>query len=190
VWGESKAAQLALGGPQGYLLLVQQQILTHQKVAINTVHIWLTNSSTPVLPPDSEAFKLLPRTIQQLLLDTKDKCVFARKPVPSGERSAQRLTDNLCGYIIPDTHSFEEKAIHWYGDLILGKDQVDDMMGFYNGIMMAYGMCPPCTLQEFYKIDPKLEVPTHFMRGTVEEIWGEDADPYCVMQTTAEDWTD
>jgi hypothetical protein len=162
----------------------------HQKVAINTVHIWLTNPSTPVLPQDSEAFKLLPRTIQQLLLDMKDKRVFARKPVPSGKRSAQWLTDNLHGYIIPDAHSFEEKAIRWYGDLPLGKDQVNNMTGFDNGIMMAYGMCPPCTLQEFYKINPKLEAPTHFMQGTAKEIWGEDADPYCVMQMTAEDWTD
>jgi hypothetical protein len=162
----------------------------HQKVAINTVHIWLTNPSTPVLPPDSEAFKLLPRTIHQLLLDTKDKCVFAHKPVPSGKCSAQWLIDNLRSYIIPDTHSFEEKAIRWYRDLLLGKDQVNDMTGFNNGIMMEYGMCLPCTLQEFYIINPKLEAPTHFMRGTVEEIWGEDADPYCVVQTMAEDWTD
>jgi hypothetical protein len=28
------------------------------------------------------------------------------------------------------------------------------------------------------------------MQGTAGEIWGEDADPYCVMQTTADDWTD
>jgi hypothetical protein len=170
VWGENEAAQLALGGPRGDLSLVGRQILMHQKVAINTVHIWLTNLSTPVLPQDSEAFKLLSHTIQQLLLDTKDKRVFARKLVPSGKHSAQRLMDNLHGYIILDTHSFEEKAIRWYGDLLLGNDQVNNM-NLTNGIMMAYGMCPPCTLQEYYKIDPKLEAPTHFMQGTAEEIW-------------------
>jgi hypothetical protein len=27
------------------------------------------------------------------------------------------------------------------------------------------------------------------MRGTAEEIWGKDADPYCVMHMMAEDWT-
>jgi hypothetical protein len=27
------------------------------------------------------------------------------------------------------------------------------------------------------------------VRKSMKESWGEDADPYCVMQTTAEDWT-
>ena len=55
------------------------------------------------------------------------------------------LNDNVHGYITPDICSFEEKAIHWYRGLSLGKDPVDDMTGFNNGIMMAYGMCPPPT---------------------------------------------
>jgi len=110
--------------------------------------------------------------------------------VPSCTHSIQRLTDNLKSYIIPDTHSFEEKAIRWYSDLLLGRDRLDDMTGFDNGIIMAFGMCPPCTLQEFYDPDPELPRPTHFMRGTAEEIWGEKVDPYGVMQTTAADWTD
>ena len=92
----------------------------------------------------------LPHTIQQLLQDMKNKLVFSHKPVPSGRQSAQRLTENLRIYIVADTNSFEEKAIRWYGDLLHGKEQVDDMTGFDNGIMMAYGMCPPCTLQEYH----------------------------------------
>ncbi len=95
VWGEDDAAQLALGEPRGDLSLIRRQILTHQKVAINTVHIWLTNPLTPVLPPNSETFKLLPHTIQQLLLDCSHKRVFAREPVPSGACSIQQLTNNL-----------------------------------------------------------------------------------------------
>ena len=51
---------------------------------------------------------------------------FAREPVPSGELSIQRLTDNLRGYIIPDSRFFEEKAIRWYSDLLFGPDRVDD----------------------------------------------------------------
>ncbi len=80
--------------------------------------------------------------------------------------------------------------IRWYSDLLLGQDHVDDMTGFDNGIIMAFGMCPPCTLQEFYHPDTELPHPTHFMRGTAEENWGEDVDPYGVMRTTAADWTD
>ena len=119
---------------------------------------------TPVLPQDLEAFKLLPHTIQQLLLDTKNKRVFSRKPVPPGKQSAQQLMDNLRSYIVADTNSyFEEKAIRWYGDLFLQKEQVDDMAGFDNGIMMAYSMCPPCTLQEYYELNPNLPHPTHFL---------------------------
>jgi hypothetical protein len=56
--------------------------------------------------------------------------------------------------------------------------------------MRKMGMCPPCTLQEFYEGDPELPRPTHFMRGTADKIWRNTADPYGVMRTTAEDWTD
>ncbi len=84
VYGADNAARLVLGGPRGDLSLIRCRILTHQKVALNTVYIWLTNLLTPVLPPDLVAFKCLPRTIQQLLLDAEDKRVFAREPVPSG----------------------------------------------------------------------------------------------------------
>ena len=163
--------------------------LTHQKVAINTVHIWLTNPSTPVLPQKFESFKLLPRTLQQLLLDCSDKRVFAREPVPSGTSTAQRLLDNLRGYVILDTQSFEEKVVHWYSDLLLGQ-RADDKTGFDNGIIGAYGMCPPKTLRELNEGDPELPRPSHFMRGTADKIWGENTDPHGVMRTTAENWTD
>ena len=73
VWGADETVRLALGGPRGDLSLIRRRILTHQKVAINTVHIWLTNPLTPVLPKTSESFKLLPRTLQQLLLDCSHK---------------------------------------------------------------------------------------------------------------------
>ncbi len=59
------------------------------------------------------------------------------------------------------------------------------MTGFDNRILIAYGMCPPCPLQEFYQMAPKHQ-PTHFMRGTAAEIWG--ADTHEVMYTTAADW--
>jgi hypothetical protein len=66
--------------------------------------------------------------------------------------------------------------------------RADDKTGFDNGIIVAYGMCPPITLQEFYERDPDLPCPSHFMRGTADEIWGEDM--HGVMRTTAENWTD
>jgi hypothetical protein len=93
----------------------------------------------------------------------------------------------LRNYIIPDTQSFEEKAIRWYNDLLLGQ-RADDQTGFDNGIIVAYGMCPPITLQEFYKRDPDLPCHSHFMRGTADEIWGYDT--LGVMRTPTEDWTD
>jgi hypothetical protein len=61
------------------------------------------------------------------------------------------------------------------------------MMGFNNGILIAYGMSPPCKLQEYYQLDPE-RAPTHVMRGTTNEVWG--SDTHKVMYTTADDWTD
>jgi hypothetical protein len=57
------------------------------------------------------------------------------------------------GYVITDMQSFEAKAICWYSDLLLGQ-RADDQMGFDNGIIVAYGMCPPITLKE-YDGDPE-----------------------------------
>ena len=50
VWGEDDDARLALGGPRGDLSLIRCRLLTLSKVAINTVHIWLTDPSTPIHP--------------------------------------------------------------------------------------------------------------------------------------------
>jgi hypothetical protein len=89
------------------------------------VHIWLTNPLTPVLTPDLEAFKHLPHTIQQLLLDCSNKRVFVYGPVPSGEHSVPQLMNNLKNYIIPDSGPFEAKAIQWCNDLLLGQDHAN-----------------------------------------------------------------
>ncbi len=64
---------------------------------------------------------------------------------------------------------------------------VYDMTGFDNGIMMAYGMCPPCTAMEYYQMEPE-RMPMHLMRGMAEEVWGDDI--FEVMRMAAEDWTD
>jgi hypothetical protein len=147
----------------------------------------MTNPNTPVLAPHSNGFKRLPPTVQQLLRHTHEKIVLAREPVPSGTTTTHLLTDNLRSYLVPDTLPFAEKAIHWYRDLLLNHENVDDMTGFDNGILIAYGMCPPCKLQEYYQLDPE-RTPTHFMRGTADEVWG--SDTHEIMYTTADDWTD
>ena len=82
VWGEDDDARLALGGPRGDLSLIRRRLLTLSKVAINTVHIWLTDPSTPILAHTSDSYDRLPSTLRQLLLHSSDKLVFAREPVP------------------------------------------------------------------------------------------------------------
>ena len=54
VWGEDDDARLALGGPCGDLSLIRRCLLTLSKVAINTIHIWLTDPSTPILAHTTE----------------------------------------------------------------------------------------------------------------------------------------
>ncbi len=46
-------------------------------------------------------------------------------------------------------------------------------------------MCPPVELAQYYQMDPATQ-PTHFMRGTHTEYWGDDV--FEVMHTTAVDW--
>ena len=60
-----------------------------------------------------------------------------------------------------------------------------DMTGFNTGILIVYGMCPPVELAQYYQMDPVTQ-PTHFMRGTHTEVWGDDV--FEVMHTTAADW--
>jgi hypothetical protein len=96
VWGEDDDdAQLALGGRRGDLSLIQRRLLTLSKVAINTVHIWLTDPSTPILAHTSDSYDHLPSTLWQLLLHSSDKLVFACKPVPRGTESVNLLMQNL-----------------------------------------------------------------------------------------------
>ena len=139
VWGEDNDARLALGGPHGDLSLIQRRLLTLSKVAINTVHIWLTNPDTPILAPTSDSLDRLPSTLRRLLLHSSDKLVFAREPVPRGTKSVNLLMQNLQNHRLPNTLTFEENAIIWYRSLLLNQAHSDDMTGFDNGILIAYG---------------------------------------------------
>ena len=185
VWGEDDAACFTLGGPRGDLSLIRCKLLTLSKVAMNMVHIWMNDPTMNFLAPNSPSFQRLPPTVQQLLLLAGSNRIYAREPVPFGTPATQLLTNNLREHTYPDTLPFEEKAIRWYRELLLHPDRADDMTGFDNGILIAYGMCPPCPLQEFYQMAPEHQ-PTHFMRGTAAEIWG--TDTHEVMYTTAADW--
>jgi hypothetical protein len=187
VWGADAEARLALGGPRGDLSLVCQKILILLKVAINTVHIWMENPSMPILSPNLHGFKCLPPTVQLLLHCTHANRVFARKLVSPGTATVCLLTDNLRKYSIPVPLPFEEKAIRWYQELLLNHSQADDMTGFDKEILMEYGMCPPLKLQEYFQVDPD-QRPTHFMKETANEVWGNDTHE--VVSTTAADWMD
>ena len=57
VWGKDEAACLALGDPQGNLSLIWRKILTLSKVAMNMVHIWMTDPSMNFLAPTSPSFQ-------------------------------------------------------------------------------------------------------------------------------------
>ena len=111
VWWEDNDARLALGGPRGDLSLIRHCLLTLAKVAINTVHIWLTNPDTPILAHTSDSLDCLPSTLRQLLLHSSDKLVFAREPVPRGTESVNLLMQNLLNHRVPNTLTFKENAI-------------------------------------------------------------------------------
>jgi len=176
VWGEDNEARVALGGPRGDLLLIRRRVLALSKIAINTIYTWMTDPDTPILAETSLTFQRLPPTFKQLLLQTHDKIVYARQPIPSGSESATMLTNNLRAHLHPDNSSFEEKAIQWYRDLLLNQEQdLDDMVGFDNGILIAYGMSPACELmvprEELSLIRSTAENPTYFMRCPTTELW-------------------
>jgi hypothetical protein len=116
------------------------------KIAINTIYIWTTDPELPVLDSKLQSFKYLPPTLQTILLHSCKKHTYARKPVLSGAASTKLLTNNLQAHIVPDNSTFEDKAIQWFCDLLLNNDELDDVIGFNNGILVAYRMCPPCEL--------------------------------------------
>jgi len=185
VWGKDDDARLALGGPHGDLSLIRRCLLTLSKVAINTVHIWLTDPTTPILAPTSDSYDRLPSTLRQLLLHSSVKLVFACEPVPRGTKSVDLLMKNLHNHRVPNTLTFEENTIIWYHSLLLNQGHTDDMTGFDTGILIVYGMCPPVELVQYYQMDSAKQ-PTHFMRSTHTKVWGDDM--FEVMHTTAADW--
>jgi hypothetical protein len=184
-WGQDEAARLALGGPRGDLSLIRRKLLTLSKVAMNMVHIWMTDPTMNILAPTSPNFQRLPPTVQQLLILAGCNIIYAHEPVPPGTPATQLLINDLREHTYPDTLPFEENAIRWYCELLLHPHKADDMTGFDDGILIVYGMCPPCPLQEFYQMAPEHQ-PTHFMRGTAVEIWG--TDTYEIMRTTSANW--
>jgi hypothetical protein len=111
VWGANDNARIALGGLQGDLVLIRRRVLALSKIAINTIHIWMTDSDMPILASTLPTFQKLLPSFKQLLLHTSKKVVYARKPVPSERESTKLLTDNLCAHIYPDNSLFENKAM-------------------------------------------------------------------------------
>ena len=75
--------------------------------------------------------------------------------------------------------------IIWYRSLLLNQAHTNNMTGFNNGILIAYGMCPLVGLMQYYQMDPMTQL-THFMRGTAAEVWTDDT--FEVMRTSAADW--
>ncbi len=57
VWGEDEVACLALGGPRGNLSLICRKLLTLSKVAMNMVHIWMTDPTMNILAPTTPNFQ-------------------------------------------------------------------------------------------------------------------------------------
>jgi hypothetical protein len=139
VRGENDEVRLALGSPCGNLSLIHQRLLALSNIAINTSYIWATDHELPVLAPESHSFfKQLSTTLQNLLLHSRDKITYGREPVPLGTALAKLLMNNLQAHILPDISTFKTKAIQWYRDLLLNKnDDLDDMIGFKNGILVA-----------------------------------------------------
>jgi hypothetical protein len=98
----------------------------------------MMDPTMPLLAPDSVGFQKLQPTVQQLLLHTRDKIVYACELVPPSTSTTQLLTDNLQSYLLLDNLPFAEKAIHWYNKLLLNHNSAGGMTGFDNGILMAY----------------------------------------------------
>jgi hypothetical protein len=72
-------------GPRGDLLLIRRGVLTVFKIAINTIHILMTDPDTPIHANTLPTFQKLPPSFKQQLLHTKKKVVYAREPIPSGK---------------------------------------------------------------------------------------------------------
>ncbi len=123
--------------------------------------------------------------IPPLLLQSSNKLVFAREPVPQGTKSVNLLLQNLQNHMVPNTLTCEENTIAWFRSLLLNQTHADDMTGFNNGILIAYGMCFPVELMQYYQMDPATQ-PRHFMQGTATEVWGDDI--FKIMQISAADW--
>ncbi len=76
---------------------------------------------------------------------SRKKITYAHEPVPLGATLAKLLMDNLQAHTSPDKSLFKTKAIQWYCNLLLNQNgEVNNMIGAENGILFAYGMCPPC----------------------------------------------
>ncbi len=111
-----------------------------------------------ILSLDLHGFKCLPPTVPLLLHCIHANRTFSCKPVSPETATTHLLTNNLRKYSILDTLLFEETAIRWYQELLLNHSQADDMMGFDNEILIAYGMCPPLQTTGILSNGPRPEI--------------------------------
>jgi hypothetical protein len=83
--------------------------------------------------------------------------------------------------MVTNTLTFKENAIAWFCSLLLDQTHADNMTGFDNDILIAYGMCPPVELMQYYQMDPATQ-PRHCMQGTATKVWGDDISKSCEVQ--------
>jgi hypothetical protein len=108
----------------------------------HTVQIWLTNPGTPILAPTSDSFDYLPSLFgdyysNQVTNFSLQSSLFLS---PQGTESVNLLMQNLQNYTVPNTLIFEEKAIIWHRSLLLNRTHTNNMTGFNNDILIAYGI--------------------------------------------------
>ena len=74
VWGKDKPCPW---WPPQQSIPHSSKILTLSKVAMNMVHIWMTDSAMNFLTLTSPSFQRLPPKVQQLLLHARDTKIYA-----------------------------------------------------------------------------------------------------------------
>ena len=123
---------------------------------------------------------------QKLLLCTHQNIVFARELVLPGTNSTRLLMDNLHYYSVLNNLPFEEKAIHWYYDLLL----------IMTWLMTRWALTieswwhtvwPSLQTNGIFQLD-LFHAPSHFMKETSPNV--REDDTHEVMRGQATDWMD
>ena len=145
-FGQDTHTKTTLGGKYGHTEHIVRGLRALHKIARNHLYCWTNSDALPgnqrILT--DEYITNAPPLLRTILEDCKNESIIVhtREPIDKGTKYANIILDNLRAWAHnPDsTSTFHLKAVEWYTDFLVNRENATDATGDDNGIFVAWGI--------------------------------------------------